>query len=64
MFGAVLIIGSGLVYKVVFRTKLRDPKTADLQTGRRPLSPEEIVELDNYHKLSRWRKFYSFIQIW
>ncbi|OAA65864.1 amino acid permease [Niveomyces insectorum RCEF 264] len=55
---------NGLAYKVVMRTKLRDPKTADLQTGRRPLSPEELVELDEYQKLPRWRKFYSFIQLW
>lgn len=64
MFGTVLIVCSGIAYKLVLRTKLRDPKTVDLQTGRRPLSTEEIVELDEYEKLSKWRKFYSFVQVW
>ncbi|EFW99737.1 amino acid permease [Grosmannia clavigera kw1407] len=64
MFGTVLILFCGIAYKAILRTKLRDPKTADLQTGRRPLSTAEIVDLDEYEKLSRWRKLYSFIQVW
>jgi amino acid transporter len=64
MFGTILIVVSGISYKLIYRTKLRDPATVDLQTGRRPLSVEEIIELDNYKQLSAWRRFYSFVQLW
>ncbi|OKL58133.1 hypothetical protein UA08_06583 [Talaromyces atroroseus] len=64
MFGMILIIGSALAYKLIFRTKIRDVQTVDLITGRRPLSVEEIRELDEYEKSPRWRKFYSFVQLW
>lgn len=64
MIGILLILGSGVGYKIIFRTKLRDLRTVDLQTGRRPLTVEEIQELDDYAKLPKWRKFYSFIQLW
>lgn len=64
MFGTILILASGIGYKLIYRTKFRDPATVDLQTGRRVLSVEEIVELDAYEQTSRWRKFYSFVQLW
>jgi amino acid transporter len=64
MFGTLLIVVSGVGYKLIYRTKLRDLATVDLQTGRRPLSVEEIVELDQYAQSSVWRRFYSFIQLW
>jgi amino acid transporter len=64
MFGTILIVASGIGYKLIFRTKLRDPATVDLQTGRRPLSIEEIIELDVYKQSSVWRRFYSFVQLW
>lgn len=63
MFGAVLILGSGVACKLIMRTKLRSPKMADLQTGRRPLTTEEIVHLDEYSKLSKWRKAYTFVRL-
>ncbi|KAL3462386.1 amino acid permease/ SLC12A domain-containing protein [Aspergillus heterothallicus] len=64
MIGLLLIIASALGYKLVFRTKVRDPRTVDLQTGRRTLSTEEIKELDDYAAMPRWRKFGSFVQLW
>ncbi|KAL2813601.1 amino acid permease/ SLC12A domain-containing protein [Aspergillus granulosus] len=64
MIGLLLIIASGIGYKLVFRTKIRDPRTVDLQTGRRTLSTEEIKELDDYASMPRWRKIYSFVQLW
>ncbi|KAJ5712000.1 hypothetical protein N7488_006156 [Penicillium malachiteum] len=35
MFGLILIKFSGIGYKLIFRINLRDPRTVDLQTGRR-----------------------------
>lgn len=64
MIGLVLIVFSGIGYKIIFRTKLRDPAKADLMTGRRTLSEEEIFALDAYHAQSRLRRFSSFMQIW
>lgn len=64
MFGALLILACGVGYKLIMRTKLRSPKAADLQTGRRPLTMEEIVYLDEYSKLPKWRKAYTFVQLW
>ncbi|KAJ5249085.1 hypothetical protein N7468_000536 [Penicillium chermesinum] len=64
MFGLILILFSALAYKLIFRTKYRDPKTVDLQTGRRPLGIEEIKQLDDYEVMPWWRKFVSFIQLW
>lgn len=64
MFGLILIVFSGIGYKLIFRTKYRDPRTVDLQTGRRILGAEEIVELDDYNAMPWWRKFVSFVQLW
>lgn len=64
MFGLILIVFSGIGYKLIFRTKYRDPRTIDLQTGRRPLGIEEVKELDDYKIMPHWRKFVSFVQLW
>lgn len=64
MIGLILIVFSGVGYKVICRTKLRDPRTVDLQTGRRPLTEEEILDLDEYHNQPLWRRFKSFVQLW
>ncbi|KAL3474347.1 amino acid permease/ SLC12A domain-containing protein [Aspergillus californicus] len=64
MFGTILIVFSAIAYKLVFRTKMRDLKTVDLQTGRRTLGVEEIKELDEYRDMPGWRKFVSFVQLW
>ncbi|KAF2703699.1 amino acid permease [Pleomassaria siparia CBS 279.74] len=54
MIGLILIIFSGIGYKIIFRTKLRDLATVDLRTGRRTLSDEEIYALDAYYAQSRF----------
>ncbi|KAJ5616271.1 hypothetical protein N7537_001385 [Penicillium hordei] len=64
MFGLVLIVFSTIAYKLIYRTKLRDPRTVDLQTGRRTLGTEEILELDKYEQMPSWRKFVTFVQLW
>uniref|UniRef100_A0A093V6F9 Putative amino-acid permease n=1 Tax=Talaromyces marneffei PM1 TaxID=1077442 RepID=A0A093V6F9_TALMA len=46
MFGLVLIFSTSIGYKLIFRTKIRDLRSVDLQTGRRPLSTRETQELD------------------
>ncbi|KAL4740632.1 amino acid permease/ SLC12A domain-containing protein [Aspergillus similis] len=64
MFGMILIVFTAVGYKLIYRTKFRDPRTVDLQTGRRPLGVEEIKELDDYKNMPPWRKFVSFVQLW
>lgn len=64
MIGLLLILVSGIGYKLIFRTKLRDPMTVDLQTGRRPLTGEEIDSLNAYRESPAWRRFVTFIQLW
>ncbi|KAJ5559978.1 hypothetical protein N7513_002377 [Penicillium frequentans] len=64
MFGLVLIVLSTIAYKVIYRTKLRDLRTVDLQTGRRTLGTDEILELDEYERMPQWRKLVGFIQLW
>ncbi|KAH8892836.1 amino acid permease [Thozetella sp. PMI_491] len=64
MFGFILILVCGIGYKIIMRTKLRDLKEVDLQTGRRPLTVAEINMLDDYNALPRWRKFVTFVQLW
>jgi hypothetical protein len=51
MFGIILIIFTAVGYKLIYRTKFRDPQTVDLQTGRRPLGVEETKELDEYKNM-------------
>ncbi|KIW90176.1 1-pyrroline-5-carboxylate dehydrogenase [Cladophialophora bantiana CBS 173.52] len=33
-------------------------------TGRRTLAIEEINQLDEYYKLSKWRRFLTYVQLW
>ncbi|KAG6356532.1 hypothetical protein INS49_015920 [Diaporthe citri] len=62
--GLLIIIVFTLGYKSIYRTQWRDPKTADLVTGRRTLSVEEITELDNYYEMPKSRRFLTYIQLW
>ncbi|OAG08497.1 amino acid permease [Paraphaeosphaeria sporulosa] len=64
MIGLLLIVFSGIGYKIVFRTKLRNPAKVDLHTGRRTLTEEEIFALDAYYSQSKAKRFYSFVQLW
>lgn len=64
MIGLVLIVGFGLGYKLLLRTKLRDPAKVDLQSGRRTLDASEIKVLDAYFSMPWWRKLMTFLQLW
>lgn len=62
--GLILIVGLGTLYKLIFRTKLRDPAEVDLQSGRRKLSDDELTMLDRYYSQPGWRKLLGFVQLW
>lgn len=64
MIGLIMIVGFGLGYKLLLRTKLRDPATVDLQSGRRTLDASEIKALDEYFSMPWWRKVMTFLQLW
>ena len=64
MIGVLLIGSSYIGYKLIFRTKLRDPKLVDLKTGRRHLSEEEIDFLRKYYSQPLWRRFCTYFEIW
>lgn len=64
LFGLILILAMGAGYKIIFRTRLRDPATADLQNGRRNLPTEEIVMLDTYYGQSRARRVWQYLKLW
>jgi amino acid transporter len=59
-----MIVASYIGYKLVFRTKFRDPKTADLYTGRALLSPEQVTQLERYKALSKAKRFGTYVQLW
>ncbi|KAK8170415.1 AAT family amino acid transporter [Phyllosticta citribraziliensis] len=50
-------------YKLVFRTKLVDPATADLVSGRRAVSEADMLALDAYAALPLWRRVVSYLQM-
>ncbi|OQD89901.1 hypothetical protein PENANT_c002G07102 [Penicillium antarcticum] len=64
ILGLLLIFGFTIGYKIIFRTPWRDAKTADLSTGRRPLSDDEIAMLDEYYRQPSWRRFLTYVQLW
>ncbi|ETI21011.1 hypothetical protein G647_07354 [Cladophialophora carrionii CBS 160.54] len=64
MIGVLVIVGFTIAYKLILRTPWRDPKFADCKTGRRPLSVEDINQLDAYYRMSRWRRFMTYLQLW
>ncbi|KAL9110784.1 MAG: hypothetical protein Q9227_004776 [Pyrenula ochraceoflavens] len=64
MIGVLVIVVFTVVYKIVFRTPFRQASTADLVTGRRQMSAYELDELDRYYKMSKWRRFLSYVQLW
>lgn len=64
MIGVLIIAGFTIAYKLIFRTRWRDPKLVDCVTGRRILSVEEINQLDEYYKMSKWRRLFAYVQLW
>ncbi|KAL5322763.1 hypothetical protein ACEPPN_010739 [Leptodophora sp. 'Broadleaf-Isolate-01'] len=64
MIGVVTVVSFTIGYKILYRTKMRDPKTADLQTGRRTLGGEELAMLNDYYNRTALQRFYTYIQLW
>ncbi|KAH7348422.1 amino acid permease-domain-containing protein [Rhexocercosporidium sp. MPI-PUGE-AT-0058] len=64
MIGVVTVVSFTIGYKILYRTKMRDPKTADLQTGRRTLGGEELAILNDYYHRTALQRFYTYIQLW
>lgn len=62
--GILVIVSFTLAYKLIYRTKLRNPATADLKYGRRTLGIDEIKQLDDYYKQPAWRRFLTYVQLW
>ncbi|OJJ01691.1 hypothetical protein ASPVEDRAFT_129724 [Aspergillus versicolor CBS 583.65] len=62
--GLVMVIICTVGYKVLMRTSWRSRDTADCVTGRRRLTRDEIVFLDNYYRQPRWRRFLEYIRLW
>ena len=64
IIGILVIVSFTLAYKLIYRTKLRDPATADLKYGRRTLGIDEIKQLDEYYRQPTWRRFLTYVQLW
>lgn len=62
--GIILIGSLTAAYKIIFRTPWRNPETADLLTGRRKLTTEDIQELDAYYRQPGWRRFLAYVKLW
>jgi amino acid transporter len=64
MIGVVIVLTFTFAYKIIYKTKIRDPKTADLRTGRRTLGKEEIDMLNEYYGRSTIKRFWTYVQLW
>ncbi|KAL3436533.1 amino acid permease/ SLC12A domain-containing protein [Aspergillus tetrazonus] len=64
ILGILVILIPTALHKVIMRTKWRDPRTADLVTGRRQLSEEEILLLDKHYNQPIWRKVGAYVKVW
>ena len=64
MIGVLVIVGFTIGYKLILRTPWRDPKFADCKVGRRTLNVEEVNQLDDYYRMSKWRRFLTYVQLW
>ncbi|KIX07430.1 uncharacterized protein Z518_02083 [Rhinocladiella mackenziei CBS 650.93] len=60
--GVPIWIAAYLGYKLCFRTKIVDPATADLKTGRRPLTEDDIAFLDAYFAQPMWKRILSYVR--
>ncbi|KAI8667451.1 AA-permease domain-containing protein [Fusarium sp. Ph1] len=64
LIGLIIIVVFTIVFKLVKRSPWRDPQSVDLITGRRRLTVEDMAQLDHYYRLSRWRRFLTYVQLW
>jgi amino acid transporter len=51
-----------LGYKLYFKTKIVDPATADLKTGRMPLTEEDIAFFDRYYAQPLSKRVLSYVR--
>lgn len=56
-----LFVTAYLGYKLYFRTKMQDPATADLQSGRRFLSETELEMLDKYYAKPWYMRMLTYV---
>ncbi|KAL1898445.1 hypothetical protein Sste5346_003348 [Sporothrix stenoceras] len=56
-----LFVTAYLSYKLYFRTKMQDPATADLQSGRRFLSETELEMLDKYYAKPWYMRMLTYV---
>ncbi|CAK7221355.1 hypothetical protein SCUCBS95973_004466 [Sporothrix curviconia] len=64
--GNIFLFGSGffvLGSTFYFRTQIVDLTTADLKSGRRPLTEAGIEFLDNYYHKPLYRRTFAYITI-
>ncbi|UZP38450.1 hypothetical protein NXS19_006266 [Fusarium pseudograminearum] len=64
IIGMLLIVVFTLGYKVFMRTKWQSAKTADLQTGRNELRPDEIEFLDQYYSRPWWKRLGTYLSLY
>ncbi|KAL2852281.1 amino acid permease-domain-containing protein [Aspergillus pseudodeflectus] len=64
IIGILVIVVPTALYKIVLRTEWRDPAAADLVTGRRQLTPEEIILMDSHYSRPLWRRVGTYVKLW
>lgn len=64
ILGLLIIVTLTALYKLVFRTHWRDPKTVDLVTGKRQLSSEEIMLMEKHSSQPLWRRVATYVKLW
>ena len=48
-------------YKIIYKTKIVDPAKADIHTGRRPLTEEDIAFLDRYYAQPWYKRALTYL---
>jgi amino acid transporter len=61
--GLLLIAVSTIGYKIIFKTKWVRAEQADLTTGRRELSEEDMAKLREYYRSPMWKRAFSYVQL-
>jgi amino acid transporter len=61
--GLLLIAVSTIGYKVLFKTKWVRAEQADLTTGRRELSEEDMAKLRECYRSPMWKRAFSCVQL-
>ncbi|KAF2143960.1 uncharacterized protein K452DRAFT_356932 [Aplosporella prunicola CBS 121167] len=64
MLGILIIVVFTAAYKLIYRNPSPKPKTADNETGRRPLGIDELTHLDEYYKIPKYRRALGYLQLW